>query len=619
MSGVFGVVDPRRQIDIHILTKKMAETMSHRDWFMSDCFIDDAQHLSIGRIGIGIFNKASQPVWNATQNVALVMAGELYNRNSLKNDIPDEIKSDEQVALALYEKFGDDFITRLNGAFVIAILDRQRNQLLIVNDRFGLYPLYYAHHDGRLIFAPEMKGVLCDSGFRKELNLVALAEYMRFQHLLGDKTFFEELKLLPNATCLRYNIQTGRLALEPYWDFSKIPQLPHNFTFDEAVKEGGRLLKASVDKLTNGNHRLGVYLSAGVDSRVILGFIDRNKFPITTITYGQQNCRDVAYAQKIAAKVGTEQHYFEFPNGTWVADWADFHLDLTEGFHSWIHAHGMSTLDQVRSLIDVNLTGFGGGQSAIDWEDPILFQPPDDLAFSTRLFDLLSQDTTWPSLDEGEEKSLFSPDISSKMCGLAFDSFRSELAKYNYLPYSQQAAYFALCNPDRRLFQYFTVFHRSHIEQRFPFYDYPYFEFVYALPPQMLSERKLRRAIILDMMPHLANVPYDKDNLPITTSKLSRNTAKIIQRGKRFVNQYIPSVFPQYDTLYADYENYLRGELKDWGEALLFDPQTLDRGIFNPDFIKSVWARHQSGLEEWTIGKIAPIMTYEMMLRRFYD
>jgi len=363
----------------------------------------------------------------------------------------------------------------------------------------------------------------------------------------------------------------------------------------------------------------GVYLSGGVDSRVILGLIDRDKFPITTITFGQQGCRDVVYAQEIATKVGTEHHYFEFPDGKWVEDFVDSHLELTEGFHSWIHAHGISILDQVRPLIDVNLTGFGGGQSAMDWEDLALLQAQDDVAFSCRLFYLLSQKTTWPSINDVEERFLFSPRISSQMDGLAFESFRSELAKFNYLPYEQRAACFALCNPDRRLFQYYTVFHGAHFEQRFPFYDYRYFEFVYALPPEMLFNRRLRRAIILRFTRSLARIPYDKDNLPITGRKASRISARLIQRSKSFVNRYVAPVFPEYATLHADYENWLRNELRDWGESILLSERTRWRDIFDAEFLRSLWRRHQSGLEVHTIGKIAPIMTYEMMLRRFWD
>jgi asparagine synthase (glutamine-hydrolysing) len=441
---------------------------------------------------------------------------------------------------------------------------------------------------------------------------------MRFQHLLGDKTFFEELKLLPNASVLRYNLQSDCLTVKPYWDFSRIPQLPPTLTFEEATEEASRLLKAAVDNLTAGNHRLGVYLSAGVDSRVILGFLNRDLFPINTVTFGQKGCRDVVYAQQIAAKVGANHHYFGFPDGRWVQEFADFHLELTEGFHSWIHSHGISIMHQVRPLLDLNLTGLGGGQSAIDWEDPALLQAQDDIAFTSRLFDLLSQRTTWPSLNETEERFLFSPEISATMRDLAFQSFCAEVAKYDYLPYAERAAYFALCNPDRRLFQYYIVFHRSHFEQRFPFYDYRYFEFVYALPPEMLFKRRLRRAIILKEMRPLAGVPYDKDDLPITGNKLAGATAKLVKKGQSLANCITP-LFPKHTTLYADYENWLRHELREWGEHILLGPQTLQRNIFNPEFLRSLWARHQSGLEIHTIGKIAPIMTYEMLLRRFYD
>jgi len=65
--------------------------------------------------------------------------------------------------------------------------------------------------------------------------------------------------------------------------------------------------------------------------------------------------------------------------------------------------------------------------------------------------------------------------------------------------------------------------------------------------------------------------------------------------------------------------NRLCSDLREWGESILFDERTLERGIFSPAFLRSIWARHQSGQEMHTIGKIAPIMTYEMMLRRLHD
>ena len=617
MSGVFGVFDSLQKVNIQSLISQIGVQIRHKDWQVVDSYSNQAGGIGFGRQGIGIFNRTVQPVWNARKNVAVVMAGELFDTDQLEtidSRLPDEYK-----ILELYKQFSEKFITKINGVFILAIWDGLKKKLFIANDRFGLYPLYYAHYKGRFIFCSEMKGILCDPEFNTRVDLVALSEYMRFQHLLGEKTFFEDLKLLRNASLLTYSVRGDRLEINSYWDFSQIPELPDSVTFGDAVEESGRLLKVAVNKLSLGGYRNGIYLSAGLDSRAILGLLDRHKFPVTTVTYGNKDCRDTVYAQRIANIMGTDHHFFELRNGYWVQQYADLHLDLTEGFHSWIHSHGINIMDQARTIMDINLTGFGGGQSAIDWEDPPLLYAKDDYSFNARLFNLLSQKTTWPSMDDIEERMLYSRKYRAEMSGVAYDSFMEEIARFDHLPYYQRAAYFALVNPDRRLFQYFTVFHRAAFEQRFPFYDYDYFKFVYALPPEMLFKRRLRRGILQDKVKQLSRIPYDKDNLPVTTNHFTRIYSRVGNVTRTYVNRHIAQIFPDHPTLYADYENWLRRELRDWGEEILIGDRTLARGYFNPNFLKSLWQRHQSGLEVNMIGKIAPIMTFEMMLRKFYD
>jgi asparagine synthase (glutamine-hydrolysing) len=624
MSGVFGVVNTVKGCATRALLDAMATSMTHRPWYQVETRCDELEGVGLGRIGIGIFNNESQPLASEDASVVLCLAGELYGCAAARRTLERKgysfrTSTAAELALRLYQDQGATFCAAMEGMFVVAVWDRARHELVIANDRFGLYPLYYARRAGTLVFAPEMKGVLCDPDLRKQLDLTALAEYLRLQHLLGDKTFFEGVKLLPNACLLRYDLRADAMTLAPYWDFSQLPELPAALTFAEAVEEAARLLREAVAARTAGKHRLGVYLSGGADARALLGFVDAGRGRTTTITYGQPWCRDVVYAARIARRAGTMHHCFDLADGTWLARYADFHLELTEGFQSWVHAHGISILGAVRALIDVNLSGFGGGQTAVDWDDLALLEAPNDAAFCTRLFDLLSQKTTWPSVTEAEEALLFAPDLSARMRGLAFESLRAELAPYRHLPYDRRAAYFALCNPDRRLFQYFTVFHRSHFEQRLPFYDYRYSEFVYALPPSMLMGRRLRRAILARQAPHLAHVPYDKDDLPITASSVYRTAARLAQRGRSFVNRHVAPVFPEYATLYADYERWLRAGLKGWGEGILLGDRTLRRGIFSPQQLRSLWNRQQSGLEVNMIGKLAPVMTWEMMLRRFWD
>lgn len=616
MSGIFGVLDSKRSAQIEPLLTKMGTKMSHREWYVVETYVDKSLRIGLGRIGIGIFDKTPQPVWNSAHTVALVMAGEFYNRDSLgRNGVAEP---DEQVALALYEKLGDDFVSQLNGVFVIAIWDEMRNRLLITNDRFGLYPLFYTCRNGRLIFAPEMKGILCDDTFPRKLDLTALAQYMRFQHLLGERTFLDDIALLPNASLLIYDLTTASCRIKPYWTFDDIPYRPE-VSFNEAVEEVGRLLRCAVQRLSGDAYRPGVYLSGGLDSRTILGMIERR--PVISLTYGTDDCRDVYYARRIAKALGSDHHWFDLSDGEWVKEHVDFHLDLTEGFHSWIHAHGISTLPLARQLIDVNLTGWDGGTIMGDADviEPLQLEAVDDAALITRLFYLFNQKYTWPSITEAEESLLYCEAIRKKVQGLAFDSFRAEMSRYIDYRSDVRSGYFYINNHCRRMTFNVVTFFRSHVEVRFPFFDYALFDFLYSLPAQIRADKLLFRIVIQRETPQLAYIPYDHDELLPTTQPLIRGAHTLAVKLRRRFNRHVWSVFPERYTLFADYENYLRGGLCDWAERILFGPRTLDRGIFNPTFVKSIWGRHQSVLEEWTIGKIAPIMTYEMMLRRFFD
>jgi len=623
VSGVFGILDSKRQMRVEPLLTRMGARMSHREWYVVETFWDEDAGVGLGRIGIGIFNRERQPLFSEDQNLVVFLTGEFYNAAELRGALKAKghhfrDESDLELVLRLYQDKGEQFVRDLDGAFVLVIWNRGSQEAIIANDRFGLYPLFYTRYNGRLIFAPEMKGILCDDTFPRRLDLTALAQYMRFQHLLGERTFFEGIELLPNASLLVYNLSTDTFRCEKYWDFADIPYRPE-VSFDEAVEEAGRLLRRAVQRLSGDAYRPGVYLSGGLDSRTILGLIERR--PVVSLTYGVRDCRDVYYARRIARAVGSQHYWCDLPNGNWVRKWVDFHLELTEGFHTWIHMHGISTLPLARQLMDVNLTGWDGGSvmghpGSIE---PLLVSAVDDMAFIARIFFVLTHTYTWPSITEGEENMLYCEPLRRKIQGLAFDSLRDEVSRYLHYRPDVRSEFFSIRNHCGRLTQNLIVFARSHIEVRFPYFDYSLFEFLYSLPASLREDRRLFRAVIQRETPRLAYIPYAEDEFLPTAHSWIRNLHGLGVRLKRRFNRHIGAIFPERHTLYADYEEYLRHELREWASGILFDKRTLERGIFAPEFVESIFKRHQSGMEQWTIGKVAPIMTYEMMLRRFYD
>ena len=624
MSGLIGLINFTPQLLDQVATG-IQQRLCRFPWNTWDWWASPTGSIGVGRVDIGIFNPQSQPVASADGQVLAFLSGELHRSTQLRRELAAssavfQRNDDPELVLSAYLNYGPDFIKHVEGAFHFAILDLHRQKLLIANDRFGLRPLYYTQYQGRFAFAPEVKALTFDPAFEKKLSLVAVAEYMRFQQLLGEKTFFEDIYLLPPASLLTYDLAEKRLAIGEYWSFDAIPRLDPKTTYQEIVEESARLFQQAVDTISSDGKRVGLYLTGGLDSRLIAGCLAKSHAGFPTVSYGDPRSMDVQLAKRIASTLGTEHHMFEFADGRWVQEYADLHLELTEGHHSWLHSHGMSTLAEVRSLLDINLTGWGvdTGLGGHYW-DPLLENAVDDHAFDCHLFFLYNQKYQWPGLNEAEEEILYSPAFRSRMQGVAFDSFRTEVHRLGGYSYEQRAEYFNILNHNRRATQHYVVFSNSHFECRFPGYNYQLFDFVYSFPLIWRPHRRLQQDVIEWIDPRLARVPQAKDGLLFTRKKAPRIAQHAVMRLKQRVNRQIASIFPQPLTLYADYENWLRCELRPWAERLLLDDRLAGRDILDPDAVKSLLNRHLFGRELHTIGKIAPIMTLEMVFRAYFD
>lgn len=627
MSGLLGYFTQRASCDARQVATLMGERMRHHDYYRIDTFPAGCAG-ALGRIGIGLLNRGPQPVCGAEGRVALALCGELYHQERQRSCLESSGAlaagaDDSELALQLYLMGGVNALAAMEGMFVAAVWDDRSNDLWVVNDRFGLYPHYYAHIGGTFAFAPEIKGVLAAPGVPRVLDLVAVAQYTRFQQLLGERTWFEDVHLLPPATILQYRPAEDHLALKRYWDWDQIvPQAP-DISLSEAADETIRLFQRAVDARVRPPLRVGVFLSGGLDGRAILGFA-RDRAPVTTFTFGAPGCRDVHIAERIARRSSTDHHWFPLDDGRWVLDHAEQHLALTEGQHSWMHSHGMSVLPAVQQIIDVNLSGWDGGTilggfMVAHGHDRKFRHAPDELAFAQNIYEGFCSEYAWPGLTNEEAEALFSPPGDTRLCSLAFNSLRDELARTAHYPEPYRADYFYLLQHCRRSTQNMIVFARSAIEVRCPFFDYDLVSFLYGLPERLRTSLDLQHLVLTRRMPDLARIPNEKDNLPPHSSRALRATHRAVGRGRRAANRVTPR-FPDRPRLYADYENYLRGDLAEWAQGILLDPtSTLGRDLFNPDAVRELWERHLRGDQLWTIGKVAPLISLELVLRRFYD
>ena len=303
MPGLVGIVS-EKAVDEQLLNR-MIDSIKHEDFYRIDKYI--SSHFGIARLHLGIFNPELQPIFNEDKSLCIFMDGKIYDYEEEMNRLKEKgykfsFKNDPEFCLYSYEDRGIDFIKNLNGSFVFVIYDFKENKIIIVNDRYGLRPIYYAINNEKLLFAPEVKAILQDKSFKRELNDEAIADFFAFGEILGNKTFFKGIEVLPPASITVWN---GKLSIEQYWDFNYEPD--YSKSEDEFVDELVKTFKKAVEIRMKDNLRYGVSLSGGLDSRCVVGAIDKNKRKdVLAYSFGPLDCDEVKIAKKVAKKAGTK-------------------------------------------------------------------------------------------------------------------------------------------------------------------------------------------------------------------------------------------------------------------------------------------------------------------------
>ncbi|MFX0198878.1 MAG: hypothetical protein ACFFCW_22385, partial [Candidatus Hodarchaeota archaeon] len=179
MPGLAGVIDLRQRVNAPKLLRRLVKRMTHQDWYRIDTSTSSGGLAAFSRVSLGIMNPEPQPITNRDGTKSILMDGEIYAPSSLKKELESEgchfrIGNDPELLLTLLEKRGEHYLRNMNGAFSIAIWDERTCTLKLINDRYGLRPLYYAEHGGRFVFASEVKAILEDDKTNRKIDEVAV-------------------------------------------------------------------------------------------------------------------------------------------------------------------------------------------------------------------------------------------------------------------------------------------------------------------------------------------------------------------------------------------------------------------------------------------------------------
>ncbi len=300
------------------LIRKMNQATAHRGPDGTGVFLDGEISFGHNRLSIlDVSDRASQPMKSVDGKEIIIFNGEIYNFKELKKELetsyPFKTTSDTEVIVAAYRQWGRDCVKRFNGMFAFALWDARKKELFIARDPMGIKPLYYFHNDQRFIFSSEIKGIL-EHAIPRKLNQEAFAHYFRVLYVPEPLTMFEGIKKLSPAHWAL--VKDGKLTLQQYWKVEDAhASVPQNHS--ELLESVREKIQGAVTRQLVSDRPVGVYLSGGIDSSVVLDSLASVHPQIDTFSVGfelpikedmEKFNQDFYLARQTAAHYGAKHH-----------------------------------------------------------------------------------------------------------------------------------------------------------------------------------------------------------------------------------------------------------------------------------------------------------------------
>lgn len=299
MCGINGIISKEKNKDK--LIKEMNNKIIHRGPDAEGIYVDSDVALGQRRLSIIDLEGGNQPIYNKDKSILIVYNGEVYNYKELKEELSEYeyiTDSDTEVILHGYEKWGYNLPNKLRGMFAFAIYDKNKNEIFIARDHFGIKPLYYYQNKDVILFGSEIKSFLSHPKFKKELNKELLGPYLTFSFTPTDETFFKNVYRLPAGHSMTIDIKKKKINIERYYkvEFSSTKE-----DFDTVVDEISNKMEDSVKHHLISDVEVGSFLSSGVDSSYLVSLARPDK--TYTIGFDLAKYSEIDYAKDLTDKL----------------------------------------------------------------------------------------------------------------------------------------------------------------------------------------------------------------------------------------------------------------------------------------------------------------------------
>ena len=343
MCGIAGILALGGQQVSRSLLDRMVASISHRGPDDRGTYISPGGEIGLGSCRLSIIDLSHaghMPLCNEDGRIHVVFNGEIYNFAQLRDSLlrhEHRFKShtDTEVLVHLYEDHGQSFLDYLEGMFAIALWDEREGVLLLARDRCGEKPLYYTYFANSFRFSSEIKAILEDQSFPREIEPEALNEYLTFGFVQPPATMFRNVGKLAPGEMLVID-RFGKVQRRHYWSaLSSGDELQNerSQTFEAHVQQTRQMLESAVAACMVSDVPVGAFLSGGVDSSAVVALMARHtgrQVDCVTVRYPNHPASDESrYAQIVAKSIGATPHLVDITERNAFEAFRDcvYHLD----------------------------------------------------------------------------------------------------------------------------------------------------------------------------------------------------------------------------------------------------------------------------------------------------
>jgi asparagine synthetase B (glutamine-hydrolysing) len=445
-------------------------------------------------------------------------------------------------------------------------------EILAATDRFGSVPLFYALGPGGAVVSTELGACLQLSGVPRDVDPVAFAEMLAFDHPLLRRTLFAGVRQLPAASILA--LRQDGAAVHRYWRYG----FYDGDAADEngAVESAGTLFKQAVSRAVPEERPVLLFVSGGLDSRLLAAELEHRAGPLRSASFGVKGSWDARYGAAVSRLCGSRQHIDVRMEPWRYVDSADDGVALTGGMLSPAHLHMYGILRRVRRPDEIVVTGFLG--------DPHFGADArherNDVGEPTVEIDRLLSGS---NLQSSELSLVATEDV--------LEAVRQDLAEVmadcvvHNLP-SDIPEYFFVAERQSKLIVFISALCAAVEEVRMPFADADLAEFLCGLPCRWRYQRRLEKEMLLRVYPKYAAIPQSDTGTPLGCGQSREAATTVLRKGRRAFQVGVDyatggRLVPPYPRWAETHGKNLRSDFRGWVRAGIAGLE--ERGLLNAE------------------------------------